>query len=522
MILLNCENLLKPLKNPLHIVQVLGLRFQTKCYIHGININKPVRVRFAPSPTGSLHLGGLRTALFNYLLARKTGGSFVLRIEDTDRKRHVPGAVESILTTLRWASLDFDEGPGKDSPHGPFYQSERTELYRDYAARLIKVLIKNAEGFAYRCFCTSERLKKVREIAQISGTNVLYDRHCLSLDMAVIEENLANGIPHTIRLKAVPEGVIKVNDLVYGSIEVSDKNIDDAIILKSDGYPTYHLASVVDDHLMKITHPPQFAHLPLLVNLDKTKLSKRSGDVSVENFMRNGYLPEAILNFVACLGWCPDTDKEIFTLKELILEFSPDQIGHSSASVLISKLDWLNKAHMKRKIESTEGLKELVKILKPLIQEKFSEELVTRGEKSKLDDEYLSKVILTIGDRIRKLSDISELCGYFFISPDYDSSDSLAFRVKIGEDNLKIISKAVAYYLKDLNTHERNNLESLKLCIDNVAKETGKTRDKVLMSLRYIITGTKVGAGVVETMCTLGDKIYMELAPFPPPTLENN
>ncbi|CAG8563700.1 4097_t:CDS:10 [Ambispora gerdemannii] len=531
--LLNCENLLKPIKSSLHTVKVPWLKFQKKLYIHSlIQPNKPVRVRFAPSPTGSLHLGGLRTALFNYLIARKTGGSFVLRIEDTDRKRHVPGAVENILTCLQWAGLDFDEGPGKDSPYGPFYQSERTELYRNYALKLIK------ERLAYRCFCTPERLNRVREIAQKSGTTVLYDRHCLSIDSAAIEENLAIGMPHTIRLKT-PEGAIKFNDLIYGLIEVSDKNIDDAILLKSDGYPTYHLANVVDDHLMKITHvlrgeewlpstpkhiilykslgwePPQFVHLPLLLNSDKTKLSKRSGNVRVEDFVRNGYLPEAVLNFVAFLGWCPpDNDKEIFTLGELILEFSPDQIGHSGATLLISKLDWMNKAHLKRKMGSTEGLKELVKSLKPLIQEKFSDELTTRGESWKLDNEYLSKVILTIGDRTRKISDIPELCGYFFISPDYDSSDSLALRAKIGENNLRIVTKAVAYCLKDLNTDERNNLDSLKLCIDNVVRETGKKRDEVLMALRYILTGIKIGAGVAETMCTLGNKTYMERINF--------
>ncbi|KAG9301649.1 hypothetical protein G9A89_016719 [Geosiphon pyriformis] len=480
----------------------------------------PVRVRFAPSPTGPLHLGGLRTALFNYLLARNTGGSFLLRIEDTDRARFLPDSVESIISCLTWAGLDYDEGPNKNSSYGPFFQSARTELYREHALKLLK------EGFAYRCFCTPERLKEVREVAHKAGTSIAYDRYCLSLSSATIQENIAQGLSYTVRLKT-PEGRIKFQDLVYGTIEIADKSIDDTIILKSDGLPTYHLANVVDDHFMKISHvlrgeewlsstpkhiimykafgwdPPHFAHLPLLLNKDKSKLSKRSGDVSVERFMEKGYLPEGLLNFIALLGWSPDYEKEIYTLQELISEFSLDHIGKSGMIVMTPKLDSLNKQHMIIRGKSSRGLNELVGILKPLVVAKFGQALSNTNEGYKLGNEYLTTVLRTMLDRIRKLNDIPELCGYYFLDPNYKSTESLQFRSEIDEDTLRIVAEAAASRISILSPEEYH-LDALKLLISNITKETGLQQKQVMITLRYVLTGVKVGAGVPETMKTLG------------------
>ncbi|RUP43341.1 hypothetical protein BC936DRAFT_137322 [Jimgerdemannia flammicorona] len=298
----------------------------------------PVRVRFAPSPTGNLHLGGLRTALFNYLLAKKAGGTFILRIEDTDRTRFVEGATEKLISALSWAGLDFQEGPGKDGGHPPYVQSQRIETYSQHAHHLLE------SGSAYRCFCTPERLQHVRDAAREAGRDSSYDRRCLLLSRQEVEENLSQGMPFTVRL-LTPDGVTHVDDLVYGHVEFSNAVLDDTILIKSDGYPTYHMANVVDDHLMGITHvlrgeewlsstprhillyrafdwtPPSFVHLPLLLNADRSKLSKRSGDVHVEDYVRRGYLPEALVNFVALLGWSPREDgKEVMRMEELVEE----------------------------------------------------------------------------------------------------------------------------------------------------------------------------------------------------------
>ncbi|RIA99073.1 glutamyl-tRNA synthetase [Glomus cerebriforme] len=487
--------------------------------LHGarskIDYNIPVRVRFAPSPSGYLHLGGLRTALFNYLLARKTGGKFLLRIEDTDRTRYVPDAVDNLLSTLSWTGLSFDEGPGKDESFGPFYQSERTKIYKNHVDKLIN------DGNAYRCFCTSERLQQIRNVAQKSGKGVVYDRHCLYLSQREIDQKLLQGIPFTVRLKT-PDGVVTINDLIYGNVEFSDKHIDDTILLKSDGHPTYHLANVVDDYLMGITHVlrgeewlsstpkhiilyklfgfdlPKFAHLPLLLNPDKSKLSKRSGDVNIKDLAEKGYLPETLINFVALLGWSPVKSKnDIFTMEELISEFTIEHVGRSSSIVMRDKLDWLNKQHLLHKTESENGLKELVNLLKPSVNEKF--------ENYRLKDKYLSNVIMTIKDRIRNIKEIPKLCEYFFIEPNYSLKDSQSLRKIIPNDILKSTSNLILKKLNDLKNDESEfQIETIKSIIQNIIVQTGYKQQEVLMSLRYIITGIRVGAGVAETMKTIG------------------
>ena len=293
-------------------------------------ISDEVRVRFAPSPTGFLHVGGLRTALFNYLFARNSGGKFILRIEDTDRARYVEGAVDNLITTLRWAGLDYDEGPVVGGDFGPYVQSERLAIYKKHVDVLLEKRV------AYRCFCTPERLDAMRKEQEKKKLQPKYDRTCLSLSENEIEANLSAGKPYVVRLKVPDNVTIKFSDIIRGDVEFASERVDDQVLLKSDGYPTYHLANVVDDHLMNISHVirgeewlsstpkhvllyeafgwelPKFAHLPLLLNPDRSKLSKRQGDVAVEDYRDKGYLKEALVNFVALLGWNPGDDMSIF------------------------------------------------------------------------------------------------------------------------------------------------------------------------------------------------------------------
>ncbi|OGU35790.1 MAG: glutamate--tRNA ligase, partial [Ignavibacteria bacterium GWA2_36_19] len=299
-------------------------------------INEAPRVRFAPSPTGYLHVGGLRTALYNYLFAKHNNGKFILRIEDTDRNRYVESAVDNLIKALKWAGLQYDEGPDIGGIFEPYIQSQRLEIYKKHTDELI------AKGEAYYCFCTPERLKNLKEEQEKKKLpQTKYDKHCLNLSTSEIENNLSNKIPYVVRLNVLPDQKIIFCDAIRNRVEFDSNNVDDQVLIKSDGYPTYHLANVVDDHLMKITHVirgeewisstpkhvllydafgwerPTFAHLPLLLNPDRSKLSKRQGDVAVEEYRDKGYLKEALINFVALLGWNAGDDREFYYLNEL-------------------------------------------------------------------------------------------------------------------------------------------------------------------------------------------------------------
>jgi len=327
-----------------------------------------VRVRFAPSPTGYLHIGGLRTALYNYLFAKKHNGSFILRIEDTDRNRYVEGAVENLINALKWCGINYDEGPEIGGQFGPYLQSQRLEEYKKYAKKLI------ANGNAYYCFCTPDRLEKLREEQQkLKLPQAKYDKHCLSLSQKEIDQNLSNNLQHVIRLDVKSNVKINFDDMIREHVEFDGSSVDDQVLIKSDGYPTYHLANVVDDHLMGITHVirgeewlsstpkhvllydalnwqrPVFAHLPLLLNPDRSKLSKRQGDVAVEDYKAKGYLKEALINFVALLGWNAGDDKEFYLIDELVENFSLERVNKSGAVFDIEKLNWLNAEHLRMK-----------------------------------------------------------------------------------------------------------------------------------------------------------------------------
>ena len=341
-----------------------------------------IRVRFAPSPTGFLHVGGLRTALYNYLFAKHNGGKCILRIEDTDRTRLVENAQENLIRSLRWAGIEFDESPEVGGDFGPYIQSERFDLYKKYGMQLVE------NGSAYYAFDTAEELDAMRERQQKAGIAPKYDRTVMRNEFTLGKDNtqklIADGAAYCIRLKVPHNEEIHFTDLIRGPVSVIGRDVDDQILLKSDGFPTYHLANVVDDHLMAISHVirgeewlpstpkhvllyrafgwecPLFAHLPLLLNKDKTKLSKRQGSVAVEDFIEKGYFKEAFVNFIALLGWNPTSDREIFDFQELINAFSLEKVNKSGAVFDTQKLDWMNKQYLK-----TLPVPYLVELLKP-------------------------------------------------------------------------------------------------------------------------------------------------------------
>ncbi|MGB9773371.1 MAG: glutamate--tRNA ligase [Bacteroidota bacterium] len=463
-----------------------------------------VRVRFAPSPTGYLHVGGLRTALYNFLFARKYGGSFILRIEDTDRTRYVKGAVENLIETLRWAGIEYDEGPDKGGAFGPYIQSERLELYRQYAQMLLE------QGKAYRCFCSEERLETMRREQQRRGIPSKYDRTCLRLSATEIQQKIDSGVPYAIRMKMPESSIVRFHDLIRGEIEFQSDTLDDQVLLKSDGYPTYHLANVVDDHLMGITHvirgeewlsstpkhvllyeffgweKPQFAHLPLLLNPDRSKLSKRQGDVAVEEYRAKGYLKEALVNFVALLGWNPGDDREILTLDELQREFSLERVNKSGAIFNIEKLNWLNFQHLRRKPD--------VEVLAMLKEHLSKSSLNTKS----FDDEYLLKVITVMRDRVSFVREFLEKSPYFFKEPvEYDEATVKKRWKKESAGYLKAVSEEFA----KLSDPQKSDYEAaLQLVADRLKVGKGE----LIHPLRLAVSGKGEGPGLFDILCILG------------------
>jgi glutamyl-tRNA synthetase len=375
-----------------------------------------VRVRFAPSPTGFLHVGGARTALFNWLYARRHGGTFVLRIEDTDTERSSWEMVSGIVDGLRWLGLDWDEGPDIGGPHAPYFQSQRLEQYRAAAARLV------AQGSAYYCYCTPESLQQKRQAAEAAGGGWIYDRTCCALEAAEIARREAEGQPRAVRFK-VPEGTTGFDDQVHGRIEFPNKVIEDFVVLRSDAQPTYHLSVVVDDIDMRITHVvrgddhisntpkhvllfqafgsalPAFAHVPLILGTDKKRLSKRHGATSVMEYQRLGYLSEAMVNFLSLLGWSPGGEQEIFTREELVAKFALEGISGGNAVFNPEKLDWVNQQHIQRL--SAAGLLDL---LEPLLREGglWSDEFRTSRR------DWFAAVVELYRPRIRKLDQFGQ------------------------------------------------------------------------------------------------------------------
>jgi len=461
-----------------------------------------IRVRFAPSPTGYLHVGGLRTALYNYLFARKNNGKFVLRIEDTDRTRIVEGAVDNLVTTLRWAGLEFDEGPNVGGQFGPYAQSERLEIYQEHARRLL------SEGKAYYAFDTPEELDEMRKTQDKMRIPPKYDRRALRLSETEVKSKLDAGVSHVVRMKIPETSTIVVDDLVRGRVEFVSDRLDDQVLLKSDGFPTYHLANVVDDHLMGITHVirgeewlsstpkhvllyqyfgwdmPAFAHLPLLLNPDKSKLSKRQGDVAVEDYRQKGYFPEALVNFVALLGWNPGDERELFTLQSLVNEFSLERVGKSGAVFNLDKLRWMNTQHLRMKSDE-----ELFILLQPHL---------AKAGFSSTEKPYALKVINLMKERVDNVEEFVSFGEYFFKDPDtYDDQAK--------KKNWKPESPA---YLADVISSMRPLMTFDDKSIEHMVRATALKHNvgagKLIHPLRLALTGVGLGPGLFELMVVLG------------------
>ncbi len=410
-----------------------------------------IRTRFAPSPTGFLHIGSLRTVLFSYLIAKTANGEFVLRIEDTDNKRYVPGAVEKLLEILAWLGLEFDEGPHLGGNFGPYTQSERQKIYQKYSQLLLE------SGHAYRCFCSPERLAKMRRDQQKKKLPPRYDRRCRNLSPQEISNKLKKGERFVIRQKMPLKGNVVVYDELRGKITFRAADLEDHILIKSDGVPTYQFAVVIDDHLMQITHvtrsdewipsfpknvllykafgwqPPKFIHFPVVLNKQGRKLSKRHGDVTVEDYRQKGYLPEALINFNALLGWHPKGNNEILSLNDLLKSFNYLDIGTSPAIFETEKLDYFNGYYIRQK-----SLPELVELCRPWLLKNFA---LTKN-KYKKSPAFLKKVVAIEQERLKKLSDITEATIYLFqdeIDFDVDLLIWKKMTKKSVADNLKTI-----------------------------------------------------------------------------------
>lgn len=461
-----------------------------------------IRVRFAPSPTGYLHVGGLRTALYNYLFARRNGGVFILRIEDTDRTRYVEGAVKDLIDTLRWAGLDFDEGPEVGGPVGPYVQSERLALYKQHALQLVQ------SGKAYYAFDTPEDLDEMRKLQEKMRIPPKYDRRALKLSPAEVQKKLGAGIPAVIRMKVPEAETVAFDDIIRGRVEFASDRIDDQVLMKSDGYPTYHLANVVDDHLMNISHVirgeewvsstpkhvllyryfgwemPRFAHLPLLLNPDKSKLSKRQGDVAVEDYKGKGYLKEALVNFVALLGWNPGDEREIFDLEELVKEFTLERVGKAGAVFNIDKLEWMNVQQIRRKTDD-----QICDHALPYLAEAgFGD--VPRPQ--------LLRVVALMKDRMNKISDLVTFGGYFFQDPSSYDEES---RNKNWKPETRSHLGDVVKGLEQIGTFDEKSIEE---AIRSAAAAHGIGAGKLIHPLRLALTGISIGPGLFELMAVLG------------------
>jgi glutamyl-tRNA synthetase len=467
-------------------------------------ISENIRVRFAPSPTGYLHIGGLRTALYNYLFAKHNSGKFILRVEDTDRNRFVDGAVENLIDTLKWVGLDYDEGPGTGGDLGPYMQSERLDIYLEYISRLI------SERKSYYCFCTQERLNEVREKFQKEGLQPMYDKHCLNLSENEVKEKLAEGIPHVVRLNVHPEKQIILNDVIRGEIVFNSSIIDDQVLIKSDGYPTYHLANVVDDHLMKITHvirgeewlpstpkhivlydyfgweKPVFAHLPLLLNPDKSKLSKRQGDVAVEDYRSKGYLKEALINFVALLGWNFADDKEFYLMDELIEKFSLEGVNKAGAVFNLEKLNWLNAEHLRKK-----SLPELIHLLREELKS-------TKYNGNEYTDEFLGMVIEAMKERVSFIKEIPEKGIYLFEDP--SEYDGAVIKKRWKSDSAEHLRRLADEFSKLSNPSKEDFENALRQTAESLGIDTGN----LIHPLRLAVSGVGGGPGVFDICHIIG------------------
>lgn len=469
-----------------------------------MSVIKTVRTRYAPSPTGFMHVGNLRTALYEYLIAKSQGGKFVLRIEDTDQERFVEGAVDVIYNTLKLAGLKHDEGPDVGGDYGPYVQSERRDMYLPYAEQLIK------DGKAYRCFCSKERLEKLAETSEFGG----YDRHCRDLSEEEIEANLKAGTPYVIRQKMPIDGETTFTDAVFGTITVDNSELQDQILIKTDGYPTYNFANVIDDHTMAITHVvrgseylsstpkynllyeafgweiPTYVHLPLIMGKNEdgsvSKLSKRHGSTGFEDLVKEGYLPEAIINYIALLGWCPKDNQEIFTLKELEESFFIEGISKSPAVFDYDKLLWFNAEYIKAMSEE-----EFTARAMPYYKEVF-------GDKPMPYEKFAA----ILQKRTEKFIDIPEKIKFFAELPEYDKE---LFINKKSKSNLENAPENLREAYERLKALPDWTADAIHDCLINMAQEKELKNGTVMWPVRIAAAGQTVTAGgAIEILDILG------------------
>lgn len=461
-----------------------------------------VRTRFAPSPTGYMHIGNLRTALFTYLIAKKEGGDFILRIEDTDQERYVEGAVDVIYNTLRDVGLNWDEGPDVGGPVGPYIQSERMGMFKQYAEELVK------KGEAYYCFCDKDRLAEVRDIQQASGITPMYDRHCRNLSPEEIQKNLDAGIPYVIRQKVPTEGTTTFHDEIYGDITVENSTLDDQILLKTDGMPTYNFANVVDDHLMGITHVvrgneylasapkyellykafgwevPKYIHVEHIMKDKQHKLSKRDGDASYQDLMQKGYLKEAVLNYIALLGWAPKGEEEIFSLEELINEFDINGLSKAPAIFDPMKLKAINAKY--------------IKALTPEVFASYAipyiKQTVTRS------DVDLDRIASLLQARTEVFTDIPEQVDFIDALPEYSNELYTHKKMKTNEETSLVALKEALPVLEAIDEWTEENLhDALFGLVEKLEVKNGY----ILWPVRVAVSGKAFTPGGAVELCAI-------------------
>ena len=466
-----------------------------------------VRVRFAPSPTGYLHIGGARTALFNWLFARKHNGKLVLRIEDTDTERLKADSVSQILVSLKWLGLNWDEGPEVGGPNGPYFQSQRLEIYKKYVDQLLK------EGKAYYCFCTPAELEAQREKQRQAKQPFRYARTCRDLSKEEVEKRLAAGEPHSIRIKIPVDGTMTVHDLIHGDVEFDLTQFDDFVIVKSNGIPTYNFAVVIDDYLMQITHVlraeehlsntpkqiliyealgfkvPKFGHMPMILAPDRSKLSKRHGATSVEEFRSQGYLAPAIVNYLTLLGWAPDAEQEIIDLPTTVQEFELEKMSKKAAIYDTKKLTWLNGHYL-----NSMPLTEIVKEAEPF----FVESGLVTAAWIKEHKEFFNHLIDVVRVRVKTLQEVVDASTYFFKDfTEYDAK-GVAKQFKDGAAELLQYCREQLAELPDFT------LASTEKCYNDIAAAKGLGLGKVIQPSRLALTGRTVSPGMFDVMTLLG------------------
>jgi len=488
----------------------------------------PARTRFAPSPTGGLHIGGVRTALFSWLLARHTGGQFVLRIEDTDQQRKVEGSLKSIYDSLRWVGLDWDEGPDVDGPYGPYVQSERLAFYQDAARSLIQ------GGYAYQCDCTPERLERVRERQRATGQPTGYDGHCRDRAPEELAASRKAGNPVVVRMKVPRTRSTSYEDAIRGTVTLNYRNVTDFVVLKSDGFPTYHLAYVVDDHHMKITHvlrgeewlasvprhllvyeglgiePPVLAHLPIILDEDRSKLSKRRGATSALEFRNAGYLPEALFNFLALLGWSPGGDQEILSREDTIRLFTLDRVKEAPAIFDRTKLEWMNGVHIRNLAAD-----QLTDAVIPFLED--PDRGLPADVVRPLDRVYVRSIVPMVQDRLRYLSEAPDLLGLFFEEEVAPTAAEIVQKKMDARGTVAMLETA----LDTLRGFEPFEAGLLEAHFRGLAAEMDVKVGAFFGSLRVALTARKVAPPLFDTMVALGRAKCLERIEHAIDTLES-